>query len=203
LKLFLLRHGDTLWTITKRYQGTTDVPLNAKGVRQARALARALRGEKPSRLYVSTLGRARETARPISRQLKLKPVSDARLNELHFGKWEGADYKQLARKGGKFFRQWREGKLKRPPGGESVDQLARRIGEFFSEIASRHRDETVFVVSHGGPIKMFFFKALNGKRRASLPSIWSYRIDPGSISVIEGTPELFQIAFTNRTDHLP
>lgn len=58
---------------------------------------------------------------------------------------------------------------------------------------------------------MFLFQALkvgagfprpSGAETAPLPSIWAFRIDPASISLIEGTPRLFQIAWMNRTDHL-
>ena len=198
LKLFLVRHGETPWTIAKRYQGTTDVPLSPRGIRQAKAVAKVLRREALDRIYTSGLKRAQDTARLIARKTGIKPVVDRRLNELHFGNWEGAHYRRLSKEGGIQFRQWREGRLKRPPGGESVDSLARRVGQFFREIARRHRKEKVAIVSHGGPIRMILFKILR-----SSSSIWSFRIDPGSISLVEGDPRLFQIAWTNRINHLP
>lgn len=198
MKLFLIRHGETPWTVAKRYQGTTDVPLSSKGIRQAKAIARALRTVRPTCLYTSTLGRARETAQSVGRELGLRPVADQRLNEINFGKWEGAYYHRLPQKAGAQFRQWREGKLKKPPGGESISSLARRVGQFLKEILNNHPEEAVAVVSHGGPIKMFLFKAL----KADCSSIWSFRIDPGSISLIEGIPNLLQIVWVNHTDHL-
>ena len=198
MRLFLIRHGETAWTVAKRYQGTTDIPLNSKGLRQAKGLARWLAPEKPARIYSSTLRRARETAKVIADRLHVKPVADARLNEICFGKWEGAFYPDLARTRGLEFRRWREGKLKRPPGGESVASLARRVGKFLKEILDRHPEETVALVSHGGPIKMFLFHVLKSLHS----SIWSFRIDPASVSLIEGDRRLLQITWTNRTDHL-
>lgn len=198
MRLFLIRHGQTSWTVAKRYQGTTDVPLDRTGIRQAKAIARALRAHRPTQVYTSTLERAHETARWVGHRLGREPVADSRLNELYFGKWEGAYYRRLYSEGGKTFEQWREGSLRKPPGGESVLSLFHRVSNFFEEIQERHLSDTVAVVSHGGPIKMFLFKALKTKA----PSIWSFRIDPASISLIEGDQRLLQIVWLNRTDHL-
>lgn len=184
--------------MARRYQGITDIPLDSQGIQQARAIARALRTECPTQLYTSTLRRSRETARTLARELGLKPVADARLNEIHFGKWEGAYYPRLFHEAGDEFQRWREGKLRKPPGGESIGSLARRVGQFLREVIDNYPEETVAVVSHGGPIKMFLFKAL----KVESCSIWSFRIDPASISLIEGNQNLLQVVWTNRTEHL-
>ena len=194
----MIRHGETPWTIAGRYQGLTDMPLSRKGIQQAKALARALKDDRPAFLYTSALRRARDTARFIGAKIGVREIVDARLNELDFGRWEGISYRRLARSGGSQFRRWREGKLKRPPGGESVTSLARRAGQFLEDITLRHPRETVAVVAHGGPIKMILFKALKAKDC----SIWSFRIDPASISLVEGDSRLLQIAWINQTNHL-
>lgn len=198
MRLFLIRHGETSWTVTQRYQGTSDTPLNREGVRQAKALARVLRVERPVRLYTSTLRRAWDTAQVIARELGARTVADSRLNEIDFGKWEGASYGVPAKQAGKQFQKWREGKLQRPPGGESIASLSKRVGQFLKELMRRHPNDTVAVISHGGPIKMFLFKAL----RTNSASIWSFRIDPASISLLEGNQSLLQVIWTNRTHHL-
>ena len=185
--------------MVKRYQGKTDIPLTPRGIRQAKADARVLAAYHPSRLYTSTLRRAKETGREIETRLRLHAVRDARLNELDFGDWEGENYRHLAEEAGPEFKKWREGTLIKPPRGESVAALSRRVNQFFKEILRRHTAETVAVVSHGGPIKVFLFSVLKTNRA----SIWSFRIDPGSITLIEGDSRLLQIAWTNRMDHLP
>jgi broad specificity phosphatase PhoE len=197
MKLFLVRHGETAWTAVQRYQGLTDIPLNRRGREQAKAVARALKKERPARLYVSALKRAKETAELIGRRLGLKPVIEPRLNEIDFGKWEGAYYRRLPRLAGKQFDLWEKGALKKPPGGESIVSLNKRVGRFLNDIIKRHSKETIIVVSHGGPIKMLLFRLLNSRC-----SIWSLRVDPASISLVEGNPRLFQIVCINRTDHL-
>lgn len=198
MRLFLIRHGETPWSAAKRYQGRSDVPLNAAGKKQARLLAETLKPEKPARLYTSNLRRALETARIIASRLKLDPIADPRLNEIDFGIWEGACYEQLSRECRGAYRRWRAGTLRRPPGGESIEDLSRRVGHFFREVLKQHAEDTVAVVAHGGPIKMFLLKVLGAERA----SIWSLRIDLASISLIQGNENLFQVTWMNQTHHL-
>lgn len=198
MRFFLVRHGETPWTATRRYQGKTDVPLNAEGRRQARAIAKRLRTEKIDRLYTSTLKRASLTAREIARQTGLSPVPDRRLVEIDFGKWEGVSFKELAEEGRPEFLRWQRGTLRKIPGGESLTSLERRVNDFFHSLLENHGEETVAVISHGGPIKMFLFQALKMPPR----SIWSFRIEPASISLLEGNRDLLQIVSVNDTSHL-
>ena len=79
-----------------------------------------------------------------------------------------------------------------------MDSLALRTRKFFREITKRHPEETVVVVTHGGPIKMFLFHVLGVRR----PPLWSFRIDPASVSLVQGNEALFQITWTNRTHPL-
>ena len=204
MRLLLIRHGETPWTKEKRYQGSTDISLTPKGIRQAKKIARELQNHPPVRLYTSTLRRAKETAREIESHLKLQAVIDPRLNEINFGEWEGLNFSRLSKKEPVQFRRWCKGKLRKPPGGESIDSLSRRVGKFLNEILKRHENETVAVVSHGGPIKMFLFHALKKEVDGFMPpaTLWSFRVDPGSISLVEGDSSLLQIAWTNRTVHL-
>ena len=205
MKIFLIRHGETPWTKEKRYQGTTDIPLNREGLRQAKAIARTLKREGVTRIFTSTLRRAKETGRALAGALRIRPFVDPRLNEICFGLWEGAYYQNLFNRKGSKFKKWREGNLKKPPGGESLVSLTRRIRQFLRELLRSCKEETVAIVSHGGPIKTFLFQALYGGKRCAavpLPSIWALRIDPASISLIEGDSHLLQIVSTNRRDHL-
>ena len=84
MKLILVRHGETEWVRQGKYQGSTDIPLNRRGVLQARAVARALKKERPIVVYSSQLARAYETASLIAQSCGKKVVIDRRLCEGFF-----------------------------------------------------------------------------------------------------------------------
>src|SRR5947209_19732096 len=67
-RLWLVRHGLTVWNTQQRFCGHTDIPLSARGRVQARWLARQLQNEAIATVYTSDLARARETAEIIASQ---------------------------------------------------------------------------------------------------------------------------------------
>ena len=84
-RLVLLRHGRTAWTHEGRVQGHADVPLDAEGEAQAKAVAPALAAMRPVALWSSDLARARQTAERIGAESGLSPVLDSRLREFDVG----------------------------------------------------------------------------------------------------------------------
>src|SRR5271154_3135738 len=59
--VYLARHGETAWTISRQHTGRTDIPLTARGEANARSLGERLKGQTFERVFVSPLGRARRT----------------------------------------------------------------------------------------------------------------------------------------------
>ena len=84
-RLVLLRHGRTAWNDEGRAQGHSDVPLDATGEAQARAVAPVLAAMHPAALWSSDLARARETAACVAAATGLEPVLDPRLREFDVG----------------------------------------------------------------------------------------------------------------------
>ena len=80
--LILIRHGQTVWNIDRRFQGSNDSPLSELGKRQAEALGQRLAEEEPDLLICSDLGRAVATTGPASRHTGLEPRLDPRLRRL-------------------------------------------------------------------------------------------------------------------------
>ena len=88
-RLVLVRHGETDWNRSGRAQGHADVPLNATGHAQAKALALVLADLAPARLWSSDLARARETAEAIAEATALLVELDPRLREYDVGERSG------------------------------------------------------------------------------------------------------------------
>lgn len=101
--LALVRHGQTDWNRERRFQGSSEVPLNATGIEQARAAAETLRTDVSSRwgspwdvILTSPQLRARETAEIIAEHLGLEaPRVVAGLKERSYGPYEGRAYGDL------------------------------------------------------------------------------------------------------------
>lgn len=169
--LYLIRHGETDWNREARYQGQRDIPLNETGIAQARRHGRVLKDIVPSvadfDFVSSPLGRAMDTMRLARSALGLDPDdfrTTPEILELSYGHWEGElaaelpakDPEGIAAKSADPF-GWR------PRGGESYQDLERRIADWLGRLAT----DTI-AVSHGG-VSRVARGALLGIDRAIVP----------------------------------
>ncbi len=152
--ILFVRHGTTATTGLVLPGRTPGLHLSERGISEAEQLAERLKELtiKPSALYVSPLERTRETAAPIGRALRLRPIVDRGLLECDFGRWTGKRLATLARRA-----EWRAVQHTpstfRFPDGESFVEMQLRMWETVTAIAKRHAHRTVVVVSHADPIK--------------------------------------------------
>lgn len=155
-EIILVRHGQTAWNAEGRRQGHLDSPLSELGILQARAIAEKLRDEEFSTIYTSDLGRAYRTARYIADASGHKVFEDRRLREQNEGIFEGLTDEEVGAKYPEAYQAY----LKRSPdyaipGGESLVQLQKRAVDVFRELAGRHEEERLLVVSHAGLLSAF------------------------------------------------
>jgi glucosyl-3-phosphoglycerate phosphatase len=150
-RLVLWRHGRTEWNSQRRFQGQTDVPLDAVGETQARAAAAQLLHLPPSRIVSSDLTRARITAQALADATGLDVGVDARLRETYAGVWEGLSREELQRDHALDLAAWAAGSDLRPGGGERRTEVAARMVEAIDAALVGMTDaETLVVVTHGG-----------------------------------------------------
>jgi len=105
--LYLTRHGQTEWNVENRFQGWSDSPLTEKGIRQAKDLAKRLRGISFDAIYSSPAGRALQTAEILrdGREIEIREHPD--LREMGLGDWEGMRSEEIeARFPADFARFW-------------------------------------------------------------------------------------------------
>lgn len=153
LTIYFIRHGETDWNAAQRYQGQTDIPLNAKGRSQAARNGRLLRetlGDALGRLdhVASPLSRASETMLIARREAGLEPDAfrrDHRLMEQSYGHWEGQLWSELPVTDPEGFARREIDKWGwQPRGGESYAMLSERIAGWLAEI-----EADCIVASHG------------------------------------------------------
>jgi probable phosphoglycerate mutase len=139
-EVYLARHGETAWTLTGQHTGRTDIPLTARGERNAQSLAQRLTGVVFARVLTSPLSRALRTCAlaGFGGQAEI----DADLQEWDYGQYEGqrtADIRQ-ERPGWDLFRDG-------CPGGESVEVVGARADRVIARL--RGVEGNVLVFSHG------------------------------------------------------
>lgn len=107
-QVLLIRHGETDWNAEQRWQGHTDIPLNQTGVGQAEELAGSVTCSSLEVLISSDLIRAHETAQIIARQLSIPLFTEERLREVHVGRAEGLNHRQVVERfGAEAIVRWR------------------------------------------------------------------------------------------------
>ena len=147
---YFVRHGETDWNVAKKIQGTTDVPLNENGLRQARELADKLAAGnyKIERAYTSPHLRARVTAQTAANALGIECVVLRDLAEMDLGKWEGDNWPNIEKVYGDVYYYWNtHRRYVRTPGGECYNDVLRRAFRALEHIM-RHETGNVLVMSH-------------------------------------------------------
>jgi broad specificity phosphatase PhoE len=149
IRLVLWRHGQTQWNAEGRFQGQSDIPLDAVGEQQAERAARLLAGLRPDAIVSSDLSRAMATAAPLARLTGLTVTTDKDLRERFGGLWEGLTDTEIRTRYPAEHAAWM------PPGGESSAVVAERAGAALERIAAGMAPGTlVVVVSHGAAIRL-------------------------------------------------
>lgn len=153
--IILIRHGESLANAAGIYLGHTDWDLSERGKAQAEVVADYLADRKIDRIFSSDLIRAYNTALPHARRHGLEVEKRVALREIFLGEWEGRPVAELEQMYPEEFGiGWRLcfGTC-RVPGGESVQEVARRICTELCRIAEECPGETVLVASHAAAIR--------------------------------------------------
>jgi len=139
-RLWLVRHGDTEWSISRQHTGSTDLPLLAEGERQAAALGELLAGRPYARVLCSPLRRARDTAR-----LAGYPGGELTdlLREVDYGEYEGLTTAEIRRRdpGWDLFENG-------CPGGETPEQIVERMEHLLAALGDAPEGD-VLLFGHG------------------------------------------------------
>jgi probable phosphoglycerate mutase len=157
-ELWLLRHAQSEWNASGRWQGQADPCLSAAGREQLGALVRsfaeALGETRVDRLVCSDLMRTRQTARALGDDWGLEAQPDATLRELDVGSWSGLTRAEIAARDPRLLAAFEAGDPDvRPPGGETRSEIRVRAREAIRRIASDAPGERIVLVSHLGFIR--------------------------------------------------
>jgi len=150
-RFLLIRHGETEWNRTRRFQGRSDVPLNQKGKDQGHALALALKDEPIKAIYSSPLTRAMETACLIRIFHPSVPLfEEDGLIEMDLGRFDGMDAMNWASQNADFRKAWQKNPASvTMPGGESLSDVQDRAIKVLNRITDSYSSgSTLLLCSH-------------------------------------------------------
>lgn len=141
--IYLIRHGETAWTLTGQHTGTSDIPLTDHGEAQARALAYRLIDVEFSHVLVSPRIRAQKTCELA--ELASGSEVEPKLAEWVYGDFEGLRAADI-RKDRPNWSVWQDG----CPHGESPAQMASRVDRLITHLCSMHGNVALFTHGHLG-----------------------------------------------------
>jgi broad specificity phosphatase PhoE len=145
---YFLRHGQTDWNREGRYQGRSDIPLNATGIAQARAAAQLLAPVDIDRIVASPLCRALKTAEIVAGHRALPIHTEVGLVERNFGSFEGLIIRDVKARHGIPLDQPSVSIL--PADADPWQEIYRRVPPVIARWLSLFPDETLLFVAHGG-----------------------------------------------------
>jgi probable phosphoglycerate mutase len=185
--LLLLRHGETKYSVAKRFSGTggDDVGLTEHGRTQAEAAA-ALLAKRPDRfdfaaVVSSPLRRTRETAEVVADVLGLPVTIEDGFAETAFGDWDGLTFAEVRDGWPRQLDEWLASTSVAPPDGESFDDVLRRVRAARDRVIRTHAGRPVVVITHVTPIKLLTCMALDVPAR----TIFRMELPPGSTTELQ------------------
>ncbi len=179
-RIVLVRHGQSTWNATGRWQGHADPPLSPLG--RAQAIAAADECPPVDAVVSSDLRRANETAELIALERGFGPVvTDARLRERDCGDWTGLTRDEIEAA----YPGWLDaGRL--PPRFEEWQSVATRVAAALADLHDEHPGGTLLVVAHGGVVRSLERTA--GAERSIVKNLGGRAFDVDGTVIVAGEP---------------
>lgn len=203
--IWVIRHGHTARTESGLVSGGGDDPeLSEFGIAEASRvgdeilrLARLTGTTAPEVIWHSPQKRAKQTALEIATALELPLVELPDLREIEFGDWEGISMESVDPNMLAEFEAWRGSMTASPPGGESVEELERRVSRVLGD--ALQQGKSIALVAHMMPVRAIFKLAAGAHAAAH----WGVNFLPASISLYRFFGRDFAETFVvNSTSHL-
>lgn len=195
MKLYFIRHGETVWNTQAKLQGKSDIPLNEKGVALARVTGEALADVPFAAIYSSPLKRALQTAQLVAGDRDIPIVTDRRLEEIGFGIWEGLschkDHYEIPSDSFQDFFLDPFG-YQPPAQGETVRHVCGRTADFLEELIRKmgKEESNVLISCHGCTLRAL----MNYFYQDYTAGFWRGHVPPNcSVSIVEVKEKGFSI----------
>jgi probable phosphoglycerate mutase len=190
-RAYLVRHGETAWSLAGQHTGRTDLPLTPQGEASVRRLGECLSGIAFERVFTSPLARARRTCELAG--FGSSALVDSDLLEWDYGAYEGKTRAEIRSEhpGWEIFRDG-------CPGGEALAQVVVRADRVITRLRAIGRDTLVFSSGHILRVLAVRWLGIDGAMGRYL------LLDPAGVSVLSYQRELTEpvMSLWNDRHHL-
>ena len=189
-EILFIRHGETDYNKKNLYYGHLNPGLNETGINQLKNTKKKLEemNEKIDIVFSSNLKRCRQSLELLELDENIKKYFSEELRELNFGDIEGKSYDKIRKEFPYYIDEMKNNwKYFRTKGGESLDDLQKRIIKKIDEIKEKYQNKKILIVAHAGVIQTaisyYLFNNLDG--------YWKFKLDNGSITKMVVTDDGF------------
>ncbi len=199
-QIYFIRHGETDNNKKNRLQGRgINSSINENGRLQGEEIAEALKDVPIQKVVVSSLVRTLETATPLVEQKGALVESYSELDEMSFGIWEGAYFKDVKDQIHELNAKWISGDVTAEvENGESPQQVFERAGAKVIEILKASEEEHIAFVIHGRLIRILLSEFV-GK---GLRNMHLIKHQNGAINHLLWNGDSFEVVSLNIVEHL-
>lgn len=202
LRIYFVRHGETVWNTLKIFQGRSNSPLTELGVEQAKKLSRHLENINFTKIYSSPQERALQTAKLLLGNRSMEIVTINEFQEINMGKVEGIPKDEFEKNYPIEYHNFWNNAIEYNPNayhGESYDEILERVKVGLEKLIKENSDGDILVISHGVTLKAIF-NIIDGKgidefSKQPVP-------DNTSTTVVEYDSNRFKIIKFSDTEHL-
>ncbi|HOE88530.1 MAG TPA: histidine phosphatase family protein [Sphaerochaeta sp.] len=200
-RIYFIRHGETDYNVQHRFQGSTDNPLNERGLEQASCLWSPMSKFHLDKIYVSPYKRTMQTAKQVLAGRDIPVIPEPKLSEIHCGQWEGLVRTEIEERWPGMIDLWEH----RPdelhmPDGESFKQVQDRSVQALKEILEKEAGKSVAIVTHMLTIQLIMSKLLG----IPIREVWKMvRLENTSITTIDfSSNKEFEVIKWGEDSHL-
>lgn len=159
LRIYFVRHGETIWNTLKIFQGRQDSPLTEVGINQAEKLSEYIKDIHFDKIYSSPQSRAKKTAEILLGNRKLNIIEIPELQEINMGNVEGIPRENFEKNFPEEYHNFWNNAIAYNPiafNGESYQEVLDRVKVGLEKLIQENKKGTVLVVSHGVTLKAIF-----------------------------------------------
>jgi len=181
MKIYLARHGETPLNQQRKFYGSLDVALTAKGIAQAQQLADHIVLTGTTTFWCSGQRRARQTLEPLATRYQQPLHQQAAFNEKGFGAWEGLDADEIQAAYPQAWQAWLAAPLSyTPPAAESFAAFRQRVLTGWQQIITNTTTTNLVLIAHLGTLRV-----LDQYLFASDRVFWDIRFNAGKYTVLD------------------